>query len=343
MLQLRYMKIKFKKSYLAILPLAIVFAVGLILFIGAYSKKDAFSQFTLLGAKETTVESQNLDTDNDGLKDWEEKLYKTDPLNPDTDGDGYLDGEEINSGHNPLVKGPNDKQVFYPLPIGDKYNITDKLLSDFSAVAKSYVAQKDQYVKDHPEITDTPDYMSKVPVTTLNEMFMRAITENDKDWLDQANTLLEQLPEVFQIEISDKDIKISDDSSKEAIKLYFQTLSAYLKSPNFLLSTSSLNSLRDALSVNEFTQVENLIMEADNEIAILNDQLIPSSLLDMDKDALRLIITTRNIFVSLRGSESDPLKAVVAATKFDNVISLWNSLSQKIINLNKSQGLNLDI
>jgi hypothetical protein len=84
-------------------------------------------------------------------------------------------------------------------------------------------------------------------------------------------------------------------------------------------------------------------MEADNEIAILNDQLIPSSLLDMDKDALRLIITTRNIFVSLRGSESDPLKAVVAATKFDNVISLWNSLSQKIINLNKSQGLNLDI
>jgi len=338
-----HMKIKIKKSYLAILPIAIIFAIGLILFIGAYSKKDALSQFTLWGAKETTIDSQNKDTDNDGLKDWEEKLYKTDPLNPDTDGDGYLDGEEINSGHNPLVKGPNDKQVFYPLPIGDKYNITDKLFSDFSSVAKSYVAQKDQYVKDHPEITDTPDYMSKIPTTALNEMFTRAITENDKNWLDQANTLLEQLPEVFKTEISDKDIKISNDNSKEAIKSYFQTLAAYFKSSDFLLSENGLNLLKDALSRNEFTQIEDLIIKTDNEIAILSDQSVPSSLSDIHKDSLKLIITTRNIFVSLRGSDSDPLKAVVAATKFDGVISLWRSLSQKIIDLNKSQNLNLDI
>jgi hypothetical protein len=34
------MKLKIKKSNLIILPVAIIFAVGLILFIGAYAKSD---------------------------------------------------------------------------------------------------------------------------------------------------------------------------------------------------------------------------------------------------------------------------------------------------------------
>ena len=49
------------------------------------------------------------DIDQDGLFDYEEPLYGTDPLNPDTDGDGFLDGEEISSNRNPLIKGPNDE------------------------------------------------------------------------------------------------------------------------------------------------------------------------------------------------------------------------------------------
>ena len=48
------------------------------------------------------------DSDNDGLPDWEEALWKTDSHNPDTDGDGTLDGEEVKLGRNPTKKGPND-------------------------------------------------------------------------------------------------------------------------------------------------------------------------------------------------------------------------------------------
>jgi hypothetical protein len=49
------------------------------------------------------------DSDNDGLKDWEEALWETNPNNPDTDGDKTPDGQEIKEGRNPLVPGPNDK------------------------------------------------------------------------------------------------------------------------------------------------------------------------------------------------------------------------------------------
>lgn len=48
------------------------------------------------------------DSDNDGLPDWEEALWKTDSQNPDTDGDGTGDSEEIKLGRNPVKKGPND-------------------------------------------------------------------------------------------------------------------------------------------------------------------------------------------------------------------------------------------
>ena len=48
------------------------------------------------------------DTDNDGLFDWEEALWDTDPKNPDTDGDGANDGDEVKLKRNPLISGPDD-------------------------------------------------------------------------------------------------------------------------------------------------------------------------------------------------------------------------------------------
>lgn len=47
-----------------------------------------------------------LDSDNDGLRDYEEKeIYHTIFDNSDTDGDGYDDGEEIKKGFNPKGEG----------------------------------------------------------------------------------------------------------------------------------------------------------------------------------------------------------------------------------------------
>ncbi len=45
------------------------------------------------------------DSDEDGLSDDMEILYKTDKNNPDTDGDGYTDGEEVKNGYDPALPG----------------------------------------------------------------------------------------------------------------------------------------------------------------------------------------------------------------------------------------------
>ncbi len=54
-----------------------------------------------------SVES-DVDTDEDGLKDWQESLWGTDKKEKDSDKDGTNDGAEIEKGRDPSIKGPDD-------------------------------------------------------------------------------------------------------------------------------------------------------------------------------------------------------------------------------------------
>lgn len=62
--------------------------------------------------KTSPVEKQSppafLDTDGDGLLDWEEALWGTDPKNKDTDRDGTSDGTEVSMHRDPKKAGPRD-------------------------------------------------------------------------------------------------------------------------------------------------------------------------------------------------------------------------------------------
>jgi len=77
------------------------------------------------------------DTDEDGLKDWEEKLWKTDLQKADTDGDGTPDGEEIRLGRDPLTLGPDDRldqdTIKSKISTGtpEKLTETDKISREF--------------------------------------------------------------------------------------------------------------------------------------------------------------------------------------------------------------------
>jgi len=59
----------------------------------------------ILEAK-TDIQGAMLDSDKDGLNDFEEEMvYFTDLDNSDTDGDGFFDGDEVKNGYNPLGGG----------------------------------------------------------------------------------------------------------------------------------------------------------------------------------------------------------------------------------------------
>ncbi len=81
----------------------------------------------------------NQDTDGDGLKDWEEKLWKTDPVKSDTDGDKTSDGDEIRAGRNPLKAGPSDKLAI--APSGSILSLSDKPLTATDIIARDLFTQ----------------------------------------------------------------------------------------------------------------------------------------------------------------------------------------------------------
>ena len=81
-----------------IITVSVFAAIGIIFIIINLieGKGEVFQQKSdLLFQKMTLGEIIDKDSDGDGLKDWEEALWGTDPNNPDTDGDGILDGAEI--------------------------------------------------------------------------------------------------------------------------------------------------------------------------------------------------------------------------------------------------------
>jgi len=56
---------------------------------------------------------QSIDTDHDGLNDWEElNFYETSPYLPDTDSDGIGDKVELDAGKNPLCPEGEDCGVY---------------------------------------------------------------------------------------------------------------------------------------------------------------------------------------------------------------------------------------
>ena len=110
----------------------IIIAVSIFVFLGIVfflinlieGRKEIFQQKANIKVEKVTLgDIIESDSDNDGLKDWEEALWGTDPNNPDTDGNGITDDVEIkqkrdalqlNADYNPETekKDLNETELF---------------------------------------------------------------------------------------------------------------------------------------------------------------------------------------------------------------------------------------
>jgi hypothetical protein len=110
--------LKINRKYLPsknfVIALSIAIAIILISVVFIYWKPSVTKYKNPADIASSTV--MNIDSDNDGLPDWKEALYGTNPNKADTDGDGTNDGDEIAQNRDPLKKNtalfgqePNDK------------------------------------------------------------------------------------------------------------------------------------------------------------------------------------------------------------------------------------------
>jgi len=157
-----------KKIFFSIF-LAVILVMGSFFIVKKERVESNDNRETSLGGKNVITRATeglaDIDSDGDGLKDWEELLWGTDPLNPDTDEDGTPDGEEVRLGRDPLKAGPDDKiEVASNLDTRSSTNLnqTGKFGQDFLT---SYLTYKNLGIN-----TDAADLLYSPLSTNIQEI-----------------------------------------------------------------------------------------------------------------------------------------------------------------------------
>ncbi len=188
------------------------------------------------------------DSDGDGLLDWEEKIYGTDPQNPDTDGDGYKDGDEIATNHNPLKKAPGDSLKDYPLNSSpsDKKNDPNNITQRLTASLADEIIQKNKTRNDNKPGLNVPKINDFIP------QFLK-----EKVSAEEYN---------FSADADLKEIKISKDNSKKAVRKYLDNFKSIIDRYFSFSDKNAQDIINDAYKIGNFSEFDNLLLAYDGAI-----------------------------------------------------------------------------
>jgi hypothetical protein len=269
-----------------------IIVVAAIIFVFFPLKKGQKGTASLTKApktKEEIIQDLNRDSDGDGLKDWEEKIYGTDPNNPDTDGDGTSDGDEIKSSRNPLKKGPDDG-ISIPLPPAEDENktaaIANKLINQ---PITQIIAESISGARPLTDLSSNPNFQSYIEKIGEERLLDRVIPPDRSEFV------------------------ISDDNSAEAVKKYFNRV-AEIYIENFSSIDSDISILYLAAQGNNPKAFRRL---GDNEAAIgkaieeIKKTPTPSKWLSFAKDDVWYLSKTLAAVKILKNSETDPVSSLL--------------------------------
>lgn len=120
----------------------------------------------------TTADSLEMDTDGDGLKDWEETLYSTNPKLVDTDGDSMNDGEEVSSNRDPLKYGVGEsievKPSDVPFPEAE-FVLPEVITTDNTVEAEVTQIEPTNYEKYGETINQMAQIIIDYPVLKIED------------------------------------------------------------------------------------------------------------------------------------------------------------------------------
>ncbi len=248
-------------------------------------------------------ESLDKDSDGDGLKDWEEVLWKTDPKNPDTDGDGTNDNDEILAKRDPLRAGPDDalpniaaletsaaKNITGPV---SEENITAGLAKEFGTI---YFRQKFSAQGDAID----PQQFS----AALYEEITQAL-------VGKAS----QLPEGY---FSVADFTALDTNAPGDMRAYINKLGSVLESVTFS-GRNEIEIASEALMREEFDGIGELVVYSNNYRALaerMKTVPVPRELMDahiaMANNFWRLSI----IVADMSRLREDPIRGTIGMREY---------------------------
>lgn len=246
------------------------------------------------------------DSDEDGLKDWEEALWETDANNPDTDGDGTEDGEEIKLGRNPKIKGPNDE-----LSDEEKRAVseTGTDTSATGAFGRGFFASF-MTLKESGDLT--PENIQK-----LSDSIVENFTAGDGN------------------NFTASDLKISSDNSPAALKKYGNEIGAIfeeylkLKLPDELMIAARAVSSGDR---KELLALDKIISANKNLIEKHLTTSVPSKISPVHLKLINHYQTITGAIENMKKMIDDPLTGTIAISRYKKELTPLNNTMTELKN-----------
>ena len=252
----------------------------------------------------------NKDTDDDGLKDWEEVLWNTNPYTVDTDNDGVSDATEIEerkkAGSGPRISqntgGSVRNIIAQTFPYGSTRLNTDVNIS--KAVTEKFM---ETYLKEK--------YQEQAAGVSVNQEQLSASLLND--FKDKLETERFQQQGVF---VTKQDIKIGTETSPEHMRSYFNELGMILlttdspDTPEFEIIKEIINQTDGNFEFNSarIKKLHDYSLMYLSYATRMRDMRVPQNIVSAHVDMTNSFIRLSMIVEDIMHVEFDPLKGFAA-------------------------------
>lgn len=294
---------------------------GFLLF--SYTRDTHAPEIKAIAIKErSSQDNLSIDADQDGLKDWEEQMYGTDPHNPDTDGDGTKDGDEIAQGRDPLKKGTDDALT------------KQSALSSLSPSSSENTGEQQNLTKKLAEVFGT-DYLIGLVQNPENQPDVDAIADK------MAEITLEQPPSHVPL-ITANDIIVSRDATLDDIIRYVKQFNAIILNP--LKPFPDTKSISDAMSNIVHTDDAARTSTAANQLVLYINQYnqfltdiktisVPKDFVSLHVAYLNTTIKEREALKKIKNIKNDPVTTLVGFREFMETTKGFNDLRKQYTEL----------
>lgn len=241
------------------------------------------------------------DTDADGLKDWEEILWKTDINNLDTDTDGTSDGDEVSSNRNPLVIGPDDK-----LEIQDsgRWNSIESTGINSSSRVNLTLELAQNMGTD---VTSGSKDINNIDFSDSSSFLNQDMSENMALFIASLDP-----------KVSEKEIKVSASNDEATVRKYLIDISNIIFSPDYPKGDEAVI-IDKAIQTGNFTTIDKYINFYGKSISSMKSMIVPPDFVATHKRGLELMMINKIIYESIKDVKTDALRAIIALERYAKV------------------------
>ncbi len=299
-----------KKIIYSVIPVLFVIA-GLFWFLKYGPQKESSKNLYVRNLESIAGQFNDKDSDGDGLKDWEEILWKTDINKIDSDNDGFSDKEEMETGYDPMDFSSNPKtgkktenisQLNFLEPVRN-VNLTQELATSMGVKVASLREDSTQ---------DFSNILGMVDKSTSQD--------------------LAEFIASFNRQISEKELKISNDNSAEAVKKYSGEISKAIPQNPYPQKRED-DIFADAMQTKDFKIIDEYIQYYSQSIINTKNIVVPSDFVLIHKKEIELFMATQKVFENIKEVDTDPLKTVLALQQYERIRNEMKDLVIDYLNL----------